>query len=469
MIAVKNELDVSYVKQFKDLSDVEKALIESARAGRPEILEETDFTPQVIGEFAKKYPAAGQRNTTGLVKWGREQFINGIIERKFAHLDKDVRSDLKQTASSAISCATLKDAYDMMNLLDRYLKAGFVAGQFRQEIIATIKTILNLSDFLCLAAQLWTQGKKRIISEKTKSQIPKVIEYLVNGKIRIEELPVDPTLNLKGYLLPLDPGKNNGIVAKIRGQNVQFSSYILLHESIHAAQSLSRKKGLELDLEEEAYLGESAYQLYTEGEMLLQARISRDAEKTDAQNRVRMARYRDTIQKIKAHQNSKKRIFGQFLEFLDTEIDKFKVVSLEAQAIEYAKTALGSTSPAEVEKARQAFRQAHAEHVNHGIVQDMVRTNVDMVILGSMQGQETERFRLFMKELHGKIKDEIQKTKRPNLRKYREAEELFAQALEKVMVDDDLEAGKEIFSLKLVPVFRRWGFEAVKTFEPVEL
>src|SRR3989338_7134497 len=99
-MAIKTDFDVSFATRMEGLSEVEKDIVEVAKAGQKGVLEESDFSTKQAKAFLKKYSSVQSFNSPTRIHWAREQFLGRVIREKFPDLTEEKRKAIFEAVRS---------------------------------------------------------------------------------------------------------------------------------------------------------------------------------------------------------------------------------------------------------------------------------------------------------------------------------------------------------------------------------
>lgn len=285
--------DLAFLKNIKNLSNEENALLAVAALNGNDILEESDFR----NSRARKLLTSFQVPPNPL-SWSRELVLMKVAERighppfppLITDLLKEMVGYLKYTP---LSTATL--LVSMLAGLTSQAKAPLVP----RAVKAYFRTLMYLYEFLSLNRKLKMDGGVAIFSDDLAARMNKVLSLIMRGKI-----PFDFTQ---------DPSSQNHIIAQFDPYEISFildseniPDLTIIHEAIHAAQCLKDNPGTFVECEAEAYTMSTQYVIMRYGltearKMALALRSanspsssSKGLVKPDLSNRLDLLRYVDS-------------------------------------------------------------------------------------------------------------------------------------------------------------------------------
>ena len=463
-MAIKTDFDVSFATRMEGLSEVEKDIVEVAKAGQKGVLEESDFSTKQAKAFLKKYSSVQSFNSPTRIHWAREQFLGRVIREKFPDLTEEKRKAIFEAVSKAVNFLPLSEYFKLGDTIKKFVDAPFASALDARTLKATVSAISILSDTIYLDESFRKQKKMSLVSKEVRPFLPKVVDAFTTGAMRVRfPEKVDPLLmeSSMAYFIPLDPQKNDGAIGAIDLSRGDASPDILLHEAMHAAQYLAGKPVLAIDREVEAYVPQFVYLLsipsgatFEADQRKKEVEAEKDIEAQDQQKKT-LEPYLQAL----SSGNPRLQRLRAFALFMDGEREREfgAILYLPREAAHLARLMVDGARFAEIEYARQSFRHTiqlfNATRLLSAVHSPIFQSYEVFLLLDPRD--------LDLLEFYEKAKEVLEQKRalatNENGRKTADFEIDLLKAFQTLVLDNNEEKARQIVTQKLFPEILAWS------------
>lgn len=243
-------LDLSFLSSLEK-SDLENDFLQIAAVDGDTLLEKSDFNKKGAKSLVEKlgFETVPPKDRLSLA---RQKLIEGKVKASLPQTETADKIQLQSYLSQVMEDSGLDQIYSFLDTIKPLWGQNFYTDLNDADRFFTLYTLMILQDSVHFNATLLTQGDQ--IDENYSAIMTDVVQAIVSGQVKVK---FDEKDGADAYFLPDASGDTVGTIFVNEMNEDRFT---LVHEAIHANQSLKKTSSTRKEHESEAYLMSASYQ-----------------------------------------------------------------------------------------------------------------------------------------------------------------------------------------------------------------